>query len=191
MNTISSICVFCGSSMGADDSYRLAALSLADEMARRQIDLVYGGSDIGLMGVVARRMLEKGRTVTGIIPKMLHDHVKSLDVSDLIIVDTMHERKAAMYDRSDAFLALPGGIGTLEELLEVYTWSQLGYHTKPASVLNVEGYYDHLIKQLEHSTQEGFMKSSHLAGLLVSSSPEHLLDLIETYEHAFRPKWET
>jgi hypothetical protein len=176
--------------MGASDSYRQAAVSLADEMAARGIDLVYGGSDIGLMGVVARRMLEKGRHVTGIIPKMLHDHVKSLDVSDLIIVGTMHERKAAMYERSDAFLALPGGIGTLEELLEVYTWAQLGYHTKPASVLNIEGYYNHLIKQLEHSTQEGFMQSSHLDGLLISSVPKRLIDMIESYEHAYRPKWE-
>jgi uncharacterized protein (TIGR00730 family) len=189
-NSIQSICVFCGSSMGSNPCYEKSASALADELSSRGIDLVYGGSDIGLMGTVARAMLKHGRKVTGIIPRALHEHVKTLDVSDLIVVETMHERKAAMYERADAFLALPGGIGTFEELLEVYTWSQLGYLEKPTSLLNVNGYFDFLLKQLEHSAREGFMKQFHIENLLVSSSPATLLDKIASYQYTFRAKWE-
>lgn len=186
---ITSICVFCGSSSGNLDIYRQAAVSLGETLSRAGIDLVYGGSNIGLMGTVARTMLEHGRKVTGIIPKALHSVVDPLEVSELIVVDTMHERKASMYERSDAFIALPGGIGTFEELLETYTWSQLGYLQKPVGILNTNGYYDLLIKQLAHSVSSGFMKQSHFDELIVSDTPKDLLRSMEDYSYAYKPKW--
>ena len=187
---ISTVCIFCGSSSGNSPVFADAAASLASLMADRGLDMVYGGSNIGLMGLVASTMLERGRSVTGIIPRALFEVVEHLEVTDLKVVETMHERKAAMYERSDAFIALPGGIGTFEELLEVYTWGQLGYLEKPVSILNVEGYYDHLIMQLRHSVGSGFMKQHHLDSLIIESDPSALLDRLESSTYTFQPKWQ-
>lgn len=187
---ISTVCVFCGSSRGNSPVYAEAAKQLADTLSKKELDLVYGGSNIGLMGIVASTMLDAGRKVTGVIPQALFDAVEHLEVTELKVVDTMHERKAAMYEAADAFIALPGGIGTFEELLEVYTWGQLGYLNKPVSILNINGYYDHLVSQLNHSVASGFMKQTHLDSLIIESSPEPLVERLGSYTYDYTPKWQ-
>ena len=175
-----SICVFCGSSAGNSPAYRSASLALADQFAQSNRTLVYGGAEIGLMGAVADRLLAHGGQVIGVIPQSLVDvEVAHKGLSQLHITDGMHSRKAKMAQESDAFIAMPGGLGTLEELFEVLTWAQLGYHTKPIGLLNVEGYFDSLLEFLDGATEAGFMRSAHRDLLQVSSSAAQLLVLLE------------
>lgn len=171
------ICVFCGSSPGVDPAYAKAAQDLGAALARRQLGLVYGGGDVGLMGLLADACMAAGGDVTGVIPRFLMDReVGHRGLSELHIVETMHERKALMADRSDAFIALPGGIGTMEELFEAWTWSQLGEHAKPVALLEVEGYFAPLRSFVDHMVDQGFLRARHRDLLLVDDDPERLLD---------------
>ena len=157
--TVRNICVYCGSGLGENPAYRKAARTLGEEMGRNGIGLVYGGGSLGLMGEVARATLDAGGRVTGIIPDFLIQREKMLrDVDDLIVTEDMHERKRLMFERSDAFVALPGGIGTLEELVEQLTWVQLGRHNKPVVVANIENFWDPFLKLLTHMKAEAFIR---------------------------------
>ena len=179
MTTRLSVCVYCGSRDGASASYVRAATQIGDEIGRRGWQLVYGGGRAGLMGRVADAVLAAGGRVTGVIPRSLMDReVGHTGLSELHVVDTMHERKRMMAERSDAFVALPGGIGTFEELFEVWTWRQLGYHDKPIGLLNVDGYYDTLLGFLDQTARHGFVSEPQRALLDVSTEPVRLLDAI-------------
>lgn len=176
MSEIHGLCVFCGSRFGREESYRSAAGELGGLLGREGIRLVYGGGHVGLMGVVADATLKAGGKVTGVIPR----HLQQLEVghdglSDLRVVDSMHERKALMADLSDAFAVLPGGIGTMEEFFEVWTWGQLGIHAKPYGLLNVGGYFDPLIRFLDHMVSEDFLRDAHRDMLVIEANPEKLL----------------
>jgi uncharacterized protein (TIGR00730 family) len=152
------VCVFCGANAGARPEYGIAARALAAVLARRRLGVVYGGGNVGLMGTLADAMLLAGGEVIGVIPQhLVAREVAHRGVTELRIVDTMHQRKAMMNELSDAFIALPGGFGTLEEFFEILTWSQLGIHRKPSGLLNVSGYYDHLLAMLDHAVTEGFL----------------------------------
>lgn len=173
------MCVFCGSSDGGRPTYGLAAQGLGRAIATSGLTLVYGGSNIGLMRTLADTVLEAGGPAIGVIP----DHLVAREIAhpgltELRIVRTMHERKALMADLADAFLVLPGGLGTLEEFLEVITWSQLGLHAKPAGLLNVEGYYDGLLTFFEHGVREGFVRATHRDRLVVDDEAGRLLERI-------------
>jgi len=171
------VCVFCGSSAGARPVYAATARALAATLVRRGLGLVYGGGSIGLMGVVADAVLGAGGEVVGVIPRALATkEIAHQGLADLRVVETMHERKATMAALADGFVALPGGLGTLEELLEVLTWTQLGLHAKPAGVLNVDGYFDPLLTVLERAVAERFMPADHRALLLAADAPDALLD---------------
>jgi len=171
------VCVFCGSSSGSQPHYREAAAQLGEAMVSRNIDLVYGGASIGLMGAIADSVLNLGGKAFGVIPTHLERHeISHQNLTELIIVDSMHERKAAMADMSDGFIAMPGGIGTLEELIEICTWQQLGLHTKPTGLLDVEHYYKSLLEFLDHSVGENFLRPNHRKNLLSSDNPETLLN---------------
>jgi len=179
------LCVFCGSSRGLRVEYAEAARELAAELARRGIELVYGGGNIGLMGVIADAALGHGVRVTGIIPRGLADReLAHRGIDDLRIVDSMHTRKALMAELSDAFVAMPGGIGTFEEFFEILTWGQLGLHAKPCGLLDVAGYYDALLALLDRSVAEGFLKAKHRAAVLVAVDPAELLDQVQAYRPA-------
>jgi len=181
--TIRSVCVYCGSSPGKDAAYLQAARALGEEIARRGLTLVYGGSIVGLMGEVARTALEGGSRVIGVIPKALAEQeIAFLELCELQLVDSMHERKARMAELSDGFVSLPGGFGTFEEFFEILTWSQLGLHAKPSGLLNIAGYYRHLLTFLNHSVSQGFVHPAHLHMLLVSRQPAELLDLLAAYQ---------
>ena len=178
--SLRSVCVYCGSSAGNSPAYRRASLALADVLANSERSLVYGGAKIGLMGAVADRVLEHGGKVVGVIPQSLFDVEVAHDgLTELHITDGMHSRKAKMADESDAFIALPGGLGTLEELFEVLTWAQLGYHNKPIGLLNVEGYYDALLEFLDGAAARGFMRDTHRNLLHVAPEAGELLGLLE------------
>lgn len=152
------VCVFCGASTGVREEYGDAARKLAAALARRGLGLVYGGGKVGLMGLLADSMLQAGGEVIGVIPQhLVAKEVAHRGVTELHVVDTMHQRKAMMNELSDAFIALPGGYGTLEEFFEILTWSQLGIHCKPSGLLNVSGYYDNLLAMLDHAVVEGFL----------------------------------
>lgn len=180
-----SLCVYCGSSIGASPGYADAARRLAKEMVDDNISLVYGGGNVGLMGVIADEVIRLGGEATGVIPKALMDReVGHSGLTRLHIVKDMHERKAMMADLSDGFIAMPGGIGTLEELFEVFTWSQLGLHDKPIGLLNVNGFYDGLITFLEHVVSERFLKAEQASLLVHASEPVALVDRLKT----FRPQ---
>jgi uncharacterized protein (TIGR00730 family) len=184
------VCVFCGSSPGARPEYRKAAQHLGQTIAARGFGLVYGGSNVGLMGVVANAALERGGEAIGVIPARLAGKgVAHPQLSKLHVVDTMHERKALMAELSDAFIALPGGIGTIEEFFEAVTWSQLGFHRKPCGLLNVCGYYDHVIAFLDHMVAQHFLKPVHRDTVLVNDSPEALLDQLAGYTVPQVDKW--
>jgi uncharacterized protein (TIGR00730 family) len=173
------ICVFCGSSPGVSPLYAEAASAVGREIARRGWTLVYGGGSVGLMGVLADAALETGGRVVGVIPRFLYEwEVGHDELSELEIVDTLTERKVRMGDLSDAFLSLPGGIGTMDELFEALSWAQLGLETKPNGLLNVNGYYDGLIAFLDRATADGFLKPKHHALLHVSTDPQALLDAL-------------
>lgn len=177
------IAVFCGSSTGNDPVYLDAARRVGHVLAERGIGVVYGGGHVGLMGAVADSALAAGGHVTGVIPQALHDREQINDtVSDLVIVDTMHERKTIMAERSDAFLALPGGPGTLEEITEQWTWVQLGIHEKPCGFLNVAGYYDPLITLVETMRDRGFTHPRYTGMLRFSDSIDELVDAFRSYQ---------
>lgn len=174
---LKSICVFCGSATGLSDVYLAAARSLATEAAHRGIRIVYGGASVGLMGALADASLAAGGNVVGVIPRALMEReIAHRGLTELHIVETMHERKALMAQLADAFIALPGGLGTLEELFEIWTWGQLGLHTKPYGVLNVREYYTPLIHFLDHATEQGFIRATQRSMLVVSDDHGALLD---------------
>jgi uncharacterized protein (TIGR00730 family) len=184
------ICVYAGSNPGSHPVYADAARALAGTMAARGIGLVFGGGRVGLMGVLADTMLEAGGEAIGVMPQALIDReIGYTGLTELKVVGSMHERKALMAELSDAFVAVPGGIGTLEELIEVYTWSQLGIHSKPCGVLNVRGYYDHLAALLDHAVAEGFLRPQHRAVLSVADEPAGLLDRLAAFEPPTVGKW--
>jgi len=176
------ICVFCGSRAGVRAEYRQAAEALGRRLAEQGIELVYGGGKVGLMGALADACLATGGTVTGVIPQALMAwEVGHQGLSRLEVVDSMHSRKARMAELSDAFIALPGGLGTFEELFEILTWGQLGFHRKPAGLLDVGGYYGPLLAMLERSVAEGFMKPENRALLLDATTPAELLAAMAAY----------
>ena len=181
MKKINSVCVFTGSSFGNSKKYRSDAVALARLFAENSITLVYGGGNKGIMGVLAKELKRLGGHVIGVLPKAMDiPSVRTEDVeSELIIVQDMHERKKKMYSLSDAFIALPGGIGTLEELSEIFTWRQLGYHEKNIALMNTTGYYDDLLRFLEHTVSEGFMARSVLDELIVINDVKESLALLE------------
>lgn len=180
---LTSICVYCGSNFGARDTYREAAQTLGKIIAERGLRLVYGGGQVGLMGVIADACLEAGGQVTGVIPDFLHHkEIAHPRVPDMQIVTSMHERKLKMAEQADAFIAMPGGIGTMEELFEVWTWSQLGRHKKPVGVLNVDGYYDQLLGFLDTMRDDGFVENKHRDMLKTGTDPNALIDALAAYE---------
>ncbi len=184
------ICVFCGSSPGADPRYAAAARSLGAEIARRGLALVYGGASVGLMGVVADAALAGGGEVIGVLPfPLARKEIAHPGLTDLRIVDSMHERKAQMVELSDGFIALPGGVGTLEEFFEVLTWAQLGLHAKPCGVLDVGGYFDPLLRFLDDAVEARFVKPKHRALVLVDEHPESLLDAFAAHRATPEEKW--
>lgn len=172
-----SLCVYCGSRAGLADHHAAAAQALGHAIGERGWRLVYGGGSVGLMGIAADAALAAGAQVVGIIPRSLvAREVEHRGLTELIVVETMHQRKQAMAERADAFVALPGGIGTLEELFEVWTWRQLGYHDQPIGALNVGGYFDALLAFLRHTVDNGFMSPETLKLLQVDTQPAALLD---------------
>ncbi len=175
-----SICVYCGSGFGNDPAFRIAAEMLGTAIGKAGVRLVYGGGAVGLMGVVAAAALEAGGTVLGIIPQFLVDREVMLpDVTELVVTDDMHERKRLMFEAADAFVALPGGIGTLEELVEQLTWAQLGRHSKPIVLADVGGFWTPLIDLLQHMRELGFIRPQFEVAYTVTSNPEHIVPLIE------------
>lgn len=175
-----SLCVYCGSRAGQRAAYLEAAREVGQEIGRRGWQLVYGGGNVGLMGAVADAALEHGARVVGVIPRTLFEReVAHLSLHEQLVVDTMHQRKQAMAERADAFLALPGGIGTLEELYEVWTWRHLGYHDLPIGLLNANGFYDGLLAFMRHTVAEGFLSSSQLECLRSSQDTVRLLDELQ------------
>jgi uncharacterized protein (TIGR00730 family) len=179
---LSSVCVFCGSSQGSLPEYAEAAAELGAELARRGHRLVYGGGDVGTMGVLARSALAAGGKVTGVIPRRLYELVDHVELTELVVAADMHERKARMYESSDAFVALPGGIGTLDELFEAWTWRCIGYHDKPIGLLDVAGYYGPLLGFLETMVERGFFPRGHLEDLVVETDAGALLDKLAAKE---------
>ncbi len=173
------ICVFCGSMYGENPHYAAAASSLGLAIAKRGFSLVYGGGNIGLMGVLAESAMSAGGTVIGIIPERLFAMVDQPELTELLVVRDMHERKALMQEKADAFIALPGGIGTMEELFEVWSWRYIGYHHKPVGILDVDGFYAHLKVLLEHMVKEGFVKREIFEDLIWEDNAERLLDILE------------
>jgi uncharacterized protein (TIGR00730 family) len=182
--------VFCGSSSGVDPAYTEAARSLGRMLAEAKVRLVFGGGHVGLMGVISNAALAAGGDVIGVIPKFLVERELAHEgISDLRIVGSMHERKALMSDLSEAFIALPGGSGTLEEFFEVLTWAQLGEHRKPCGLLNVAGYYDPLLGVFDRMVEAGFLSESNRSLLLVEGEPGRLLQRFEHYEPPRIAKW--
>ncbi len=177
-----SVCVYCGSSSGNNPVYADAAKALGRALVEHNLSLVYGGGHVGLMGIVADAVLDAGGEVTGVIPKALldtevgHDHL-----TRLLVVKDMHERKALMAEHADGFIAMPGGIGTLEELFETLTWAQLGFHEKPIGLFNVAGFYDPLIEFLRHQTSQGFLRAEHKDLLLVQAEPDPLIEQLKNF----------
>ena len=184
------LCVFCGSNPGSEPSYLAMAQALGRILAQEKIGLVYGGGAVGLMGAVADAALESGGEVIGVIPQALMDkEIGHRGLADLRVVGSMHERKALMAELAGGFIALPGGLGTLEELFEVWTWAQLGYHRKPCALLNVAGFYDRLISFLDDVVERGFVKPIHRSMLIVEDSPAALIRAIRAYEPPVVDKW--
>jgi uncharacterized protein (TIGR00730 family) len=184
------LCVYCGSNPGSQPDYTEAAKNLARALVERNIEVVYGGASVGIMGVLANAILAEGGHVIGIIPQTLVDkEVAHPGLSDLRVVKSMHERKTLMAELSDGFIALPGGLGTLEELFEVLTWALLGLHQKPCGLLNICDYYRSLIDFLDHAVAEKFIKDVHRAMLLVEEQPERLLERFERYQAPPVAKW--
>jgi hypothetical protein len=180
LNNLKRLAVYCGSSAGSDPLFTEAARATAKAMVSRGVELVYGGGRLGLMGVIADSVLELGGRVYGVIPEALVNlEVAHGGVTELHTVETLHERKAKMTDLADAFLALPGGIGTLDELFEAWSWNALGYHAKPFCLLNVEGFWDGLIEFIDHATASGFLSRQRRKQLLVASTPHEALERLD------------
>mmetsp|Transcript_39031 Transcript_39031/g.96611 ORF Transcript_39031/g.96611 Transcript_39031/m.96611 type:complete len:209 (-) Transcript_39031:42-668(-) len=177
------VCVFCGSSSGNTPEYGLAAAQLGAELVTRRVGLVYGGGSVGLMGAVSRQVFDQGGNVLGVIPIALQPvELSGESIGEVVVVKDMHERKARMAKESDAFIAMPGGFGTLEELLEVVTWQQLGYHSKPIGCLNVGGYFDLFFAFLDKSVESGFITASARQIIVMGSTAGELLDAMERVE---------
>ena len=190
MNTLNSLCVYCGSSNGRIDTYATAARSLAQAMVERGIRLVYGGGRVGIMGVVADEVMRLGGEAVGVIPEALRRReLAHTGLTELHVTVSMHARKTMMAELADAFVALPGGIGTFEEIFEVWTWAQLGFHNKPCGLLNVGGYYDGLVSFLDHASNEQFVRPDQRKMLVVESGPTALLDRFASYVPPASPKW--
>jgi uncharacterized protein (TIGR00730 family) len=184
------VCVYCGSSPGVNPAYAEAAKAFGRALVDADLGLVYGGGKVGLMGVIADTVMDAGGRAVGIIPELLvNKEVGHEGLSELHVVPDMHHRKKMMADLSDAFVALPGGAGTLEELFEVYTWAQLGYHHKPIAVLNIDGFYDPLIALLRHTVSEGFMRQTYFDMLQIDSDPVALIARIQRYHAPSQDKW--
>ncbi len=184
------VCVYCGSSNGAKPLYAEAARSFGRALVAANLALVYGGGKVGLMGAIADEVMAAGGRAIGVIPELLVDkEVGHNGLTELHVVPDMHQRKKMMADLSDAFVALPGGAGTLEELFEVYTWAQLGYHQKPVALFNVDGYYDPLIAMLAHTVREGFMRQTYFDILQIDRNPDALISRLQRYRPPARDKW--
>lgn len=184
------ICVYCGSSSGARADYAEAAVELADVLVRHDLELVYGGASKGLMGIVADAVLERGGAAHGVIPGLLEEkEIAHTGLTELHVVASMHERKSMMAALSDGFVALPGGFGTLEEIVEIVTWGQLRFHDKPCGVLNVRGYFDQLLAYLDHAQREGFLKPDNRRMLLEDSDAGGLIRQFERYTAPRVEKW--
>lgn len=187
---LTSVCVYAGSNPGSDPAYADAARELGSLLAGRGIEVVYGGGHVGLMGVLADAALAAGGVVTGVIPRdLVAKEVGHPDLTELVVVETMHQRKLTMADRSQAFIALPGGVGTLEELFEVVTWTQLGIHRKPVGVLDVGGFYTPLLGYLDSLVRAGFVRSQHRGILQSSTDAATLLDSLASWEPVEVAKW--
>ena len=185
-----SICVYCGSSSGAQPIYIEQARLLGSSIAQAGLALVYGGASVGLMGAVAYAALAAGGNVIGVMPtSLIAKEIDHKGLTEMHIVANMHERKAKMAELGDGFIAMPGGAGTLEEFFEMWTWSQLGYHTKPCGLLNVAGYFDGLIAFMKHTVEEKFVKAEHVDMVLVETEPQALLQRLANYKPIFVPKW--
>ncbi len=185
------ICVYCGSSRGARRVYADAARQLADLLAEQHLELVYGGASKGIMGIIADRMLEHGGIVHGVIPESLYEkEIAHEGVSELHVVGSMHERKTLMSQLSDGFIAMPGGFGTLEEIIESVTWGQLQFHDKPCGLLNVDGYFDGLLEWLDHAVGEGFLRPENRRMLLADDDPAALLAHFRRYRPPNVEKWQ-
>jgi uncharacterized protein (TIGR00730 family) len=182
------ICAFCGSSSGDNPEYGRSVRALGTVFAENDLTLIYGGGSVGLMGELARSVLAGGGKVVGVIPRRIHEMVEALELTELHVVENMHERKAMMYDLSDAFIVLPGGIGTIEEFFEVFTWYQLGIHLKPIGLLNIQGYFDKLLEFLEKVVAEGFLKPAHRNVLVVEEDPQILIGELRTKEPVYVEK---
>jgi uncharacterized protein (TIGR00730 family) len=184
-------CIFCGSSPGARPQYTEATEDLGQLLVKNGITLVYGGASVGLMGRLADTVLSEGGEAIGVIPRALVEReIAHLGLTDLHVVDSMHERKTLMAELSDAFIALPGGLGTLDELFEIYTWAQLGMHRKPCGLLNVEGYYRHVADFLDHAVAERFVRDEHRDMLIVEEDAATMLDRLQGFDPAaVTPKW--
>lgn len=186
------VCVYCGSNLGARPIYAEAAIALADELVRQDLELVYGGAAKGIMGVIADRVLERGGKVHGVIPKMLQDkEIAHEGLTELHVVPSMHQRKTVMAALSDGFIAMPGGFGTLEEIIEIVTWGQLQIHEKPCALFNVDGYFDSLLSYLDHAVQEGFLRAENRRMLLSGDDAAGLLAKLERYTAPKIEKWIT
>ncbi|MEY4926318.1 MAG: hypothetical protein RI894_754 [Bacteroidota bacterium] len=185
------ICVYCGSSRGNNEIYRQAAAELGKTFAQRQIGLIYGGGRVGLMGLIAESAMKHGGEVTGIIPHFLNDSegIAFDSITHVHVTDTMHTRKAMMYDMADGFIALPGGYGTLDEVFETVTWAQLGLHQKPIGLLNINGYYSHLVAHLDLMVREGFLSEKNRSMLLIADTLPELLQLMWHYKAPDSSKW--
>jgi uncharacterized protein (TIGR00730 family) len=184
------ICVYCGSSPGRLSDYGDAARALGHELAGRGLGLVYGGASVGVMGVVADAILENGGQAIGVIPYALATReVAHSGLDDLFVVDSMHERKAKMAELSDGFIALPGGWGTIEEIFEMLTWAQLGFHKKPCGLLNISGYYDHLFTFLEHAIDQRFVREEYRPMIMMEESAGELLNRFGQYRAPSVKKW--
>jgi uncharacterized protein (TIGR00730 family) len=190
MAQVTSLCVYCGSSSGGDAAYVEQARAFGAEMARRGIALVYGGGKVGLMGTVANAVLAGGGKVIGVIPRQLVEReVAHPGLSELEVVETMHQRKTRMFELSDAFVALPGGFGTMDEMFEMLTWSQLGLHSYPCAYLDVRGYYSPLRNMMDRMVSEGFLRAEQRDSVWFGDDMTTLFDWMERFEGSYTPKW--
>jgi uncharacterized protein (TIGR00730 family) len=185
-----SICVYCGSSIGATPDYAEGARQLAEQLVKNNIALVYGGGNVGLMGTIATEVIRLGGEATGVIPKALVDkELSHTQLTRLHVVKDMHERKAMMAELSDGFIAMPGGMGTLEELFEILTWAQLGFHQKPVGLLNTNGFYNKLIEFVQHLVDERFVAKAQVDTIFADSSAEALVERFKVYVPSYEGKW--
>lgn len=191
MSQLKSICVYCGSSTSNEPGYIKAAETLGTELGQFGRNLVYGGASVGIMGAIADATLANGGEVLGIMPgSLVEKEVQHEGLTELVVVSSMHERKAKMVEAADGFIAMPGGFGTLDELFETLTWSQLGYHHKPIGLLNIQGYFDDLLRFLKGAVNKQLIKATHLETLLVSDNSLELLQKMERYEAPITDKWQ-